>query len=87
MGTLPDKELAAKRGRTPAAIRNMRVRLGTPLQVDRRPLPWTSEELELLGRVPGEELAVQCGRDVEAFRQRRHKLRIRLALGGRKSQP
>lgn len=54
LGTMTDKEVAAKLGRTCEAVRMMRVRRSVPARHKTR---WTPEYLAALGKIPDRRLA------------------------------
>jgi len=75
IGKAPDKEVAAKIGRTESAIRSKRFQLGIP-RPDSYCRPWTAAELALLGTDDDEAIAEQTGRTAVAVRLKRDKLGI-----------
>lgn len=68
LGTMPDAEVAAQTGRTHAAVRGMRSRLGIP---NPEAPGWTPEELALLGSLLDHEVAARTGRTLSAVVQKR----------------
>ena len=60
LGTMPDKNVAAKTGRGLSAVRAKRLQLGRP---PRNPVwtPWTEEEIAFLGKLPDPEVARLTG--------------------------
>jgi hypothetical protein len=73
VGTGPDEEIAARLGRSVAAVSRQR-RLLHPRQ---RPSPrWQPHELELVGTAPDAELAARLGRSVTAVAHKRRRLGI-----------
>lgn len=74
LGTMSDAELARRKGRTPLAVRQQRVRLG--IAAHQRQRAWTAEEDRLLREreLSAVELAERYGRTVAAVYTRRHLL-------------
>jgi hypothetical protein len=73
LGTARDEEVAARTGRSPNAVRLMRVKLGIPSAGGHG---WTAEQVELLGTAPEEEVAARIDRSPGAVGQKRCKLGV-----------
>ena len=58
MGTMPDRELAQKLGRTFTAVQARRIKLGIAPKDPKRKT-WTADENALLGRIPDVEIAAR----------------------------
>jgi hypothetical protein len=74
LGSAPDREIAARFGRTVGAVKRQRAVLGLVRRLQRR---WQPHEVELLGTAPDSEIAGHLGRSVGAVRRKRLKLGIR----------
>jgi hypothetical protein len=80
LGTLPDRELAQRLGRTLAAVRVRRIEFGLHAPSTRR--RWEPEEDRLLGTAPDAEIAQQLNRTLSAVKSRRKDLGIPAAVRG-----
>lgn len=94
LGTLPDRELAERFGRSVRAIESQRHRLGILRQpaIADKTRRWTPAEIALLGTRPDPELATRLGRTEGSVRVQRRKLGIRAfdqrrSANARKSYP
>src|SRR5205823_3544140 len=79
LGTMPDKELAARLNRSVTAIKVRRARLAMPMP-NPKYRPGTPEEEALLGTAKDAVIAARLGRRVATTAARRHKLGIRPAI-------
>ena len=57
LGQQPDRKIAELTGRTVKNVRHKRLKLGIPF-FNPEFRPWKPEELELLGKIPDEEIAL-----------------------------
>jgi hypothetical protein len=81
LGTTPDEEVAAKVGRSVAAVRLKREKMGIPNPAGMD--VWKPEQLALLGTLPDREVSRQTGRTLSATRQKRYELEIPAVREGR----
>ena len=73
MGTMPDRELALRLGRTHKAVEARRIHLGIP-KFDPRIHKWTAEEDALLGVEADGQIASRLGLSISAVAHRRRRL-------------
>ena len=73
LGTLPDKEVARRTGRTVNGVRLKREELGIPNPAGNR---WRPDDITLLGTLPDREVARRLGRPLQSVTQKRCKLGI-----------
>ena len=75
MGTMPNRQLAKRLGRTRIAVQARRIHLGIPIL---NPIShvWTPAEDALLGTATDTEIAARLGRKIEVVCMRRQKLGI-----------
>jgi hypothetical protein len=87
LGTDHDRVIAARIGRTAAAVRARRAKLGIPPYSGwaAKGRGWTAEELALLGTDDDRVIAARIGRTPAAVRQKRHVARIQAASGPRRA--
>ena len=73
MGTMPDRELARRLGRTPVAVQGRRIHLKIP-KFDPKLHQWTAEDDALLGALTDGEVAARLGLTSRAVATRRRRL-------------
>lgn len=76
LGTLSDAEIAAKTGRTPNAVKEMRRRHGIAANKEAKRIHWTTEALAKLGKIPDRELADSIKASETCVRQKRELLGV-----------
>lgn len=74
LGTMTDKEVSQRIGRSVDAVAGRRINSGIPAFVGQK--TWTDEEDDLLGTMSDHAVAIQLGRSMHSVRQRRYRLGI-----------
>src|SRR5262249_5647078 len=83
LGTVPDKEIARRAGRTVGAVRQKREELGIPNPAGNR---WAAQGIALLGTMPDREVAGRPGRSLQGVAQKRIKRGIATPFDGRRRE-